>query len=491
MAPTVTINGSTESIAHRDPTMTLLQHLRGTGRLGTKEGCAEGDCGACTVALVEADGRVHAVNSCLLPLGAAAGRSFITVEGVALQPDSLQAVELKPVESNPVPLHPVQQALVDAGGSQCGYCTPGFVMSMFAAYHEGETGDEAIEGNLCRCTGYLPIRQAAASLHGHSQPHPLVPRASGAAGATPGESASKGAADPESDSEMRGAGSRYVAPKTLSDTLELLATNEDAKPIAGGTDLGVDITKFQRRFPLLVSVEHLPELQVLAPDQDGMAVIGGAVPLTRVERELRGVFPALDEMLRWFAARQIRNRATLGGNLGTASPIGDLAPVLLALDAQLELVSSIGSRTVAIADFFHGYRQTERRRDELIATVRIPLDPHPGATARHAQSYKVGKRGTDDISIVAACFRVDLVAHGKISAARLAYGGVAAIPARARDVEDQLVGQPWSEDTAVRAGKALQDTFTPLDDHRGSAAYRRRLTQNLFEKFFHEHRSTL
>ena len=544
----ITINGTTESLAGRDPLATLLQYLRSSGRTGTKEGCAEGDCGACTVALVHGGGRYEAVNSCLLPLGAMAGRAVVTVEGVA--PDRER-------------LHPVQQALVAEGGSQCGYCTPGFVMSMFAAYYEERTGDDrthddlsddgrvggdraggdraggdraggggaggggaspgqwtvgtasigaasdhVIEGNLCRCTGYLPIRRAAASLGrpAPDDPHLRALARSSQAGASPESGSSpysrsthvpapspqRPQAAPRAGiaerSAFNGAGTTWHTPATLDDALALLASDEDALPIAGGTDLGVDITKFHRRFSSLVSVEHIPELHVL---KDGPELyIGSAVPLQRIERELDGRLPALDEMLRWFAARQIRNRATLGGNLGTASPIGDLPLVLLALDATIELASTRGRRTVPIADYFLGYRQTARARDELIVAARIPADPPPRVALRHAQSYKVGKRGTDDISIVASCFRIDLAADGTVRDARLAYGGVAAIPTRANAVEDQLRGATWNEATAREAGRALRDAFTPLDDHRGSAAYRVALAGNLFVKFWSEHAGT-
>lgn len=465
MPPHVTINGRAEAVAGQDPTTTLLEFLRASGRTGTKEGCAEGDCGACTVAVAGDDGRYHAVNSCLLPLGSAVGRSFVTVEGVAPDRDEL---------------HPVQAALVEQGGSQCGYCTPGFVMSLFAAYYEGDASDAAIEGNLCRCTGYLPIRRAAERLPSPAaaDPHLRFLR-----------SARERAGDRGAAEAFDGGGTRFHAPARLEEALELIAVHEDAMPIAGGTDLGVDLTKFHRRFPRLVSLERIPELQTLVVDDPAELQIGAAVSLRRLEEEARGVLPALDEMLRWFAARQIRNRATLGGNLGTASPIGDLPPVLLAFDALVDLVSTRGRRTVGIADYFHGYRDTERRRDELIEAVRIPLELPEGSSVRHAQSYKVGKRGTDDISIVAACFRCDLDAGGAIRHARLAYGGVAAVPIRATDVEAWLVGRPFDDETARAAGRALHDAFTPLDDHRGSAAYRRRLAGSLFEKFVHDHRN--
>ena len=534
MAPHVTINGTTESIEGHDPLATLLQYLRTSGRTGTKEGCAEGDCGACTVALVRSDGLYEAVNSCLLPLAAAAGRSVVTVEGVAPGRDHL---------------HPVQEALVQEGGSQCGYCTPGFVMSMFAAYYgdtlhhdtlhddtphhetlhddtatdrarddnapdasitsrprDGRAGegmgilDHAIEGNLCRCTGYLPIRRACSALGGPAPDDPHLraldaaartPAANGAPVAVPsGRGGTSRHAAGGGNGVLAERGTAWHAPSSLEEALRLLAEHEDAMPIAGATDLGVDITKFHRRFSTLVSVEGVPDLHLLEDRSAGDAPelrIGAAVPLERIAQRLRGRLPALDEMLRLFAARQIRNRATLGGNLGTASPIGDLPPVLMAFDATIELASTAGPRTVQIADFFHDYRKTARHRDELIVAVRVPLGRTAGTT-RHAQSYKVGKRGTDDISIVAATFRVDVDADNHVRAARMAYGGVAAVPIRALEVERDLIGRPWSEGTARRAGAMLRETFAPLDDHRGSAGYRRKLAGGLFEKFWTEHR---
>ncbi len=221
---------------------------------------------------------------------------------------------------------------------------------------------------------------------------------------------------------------------TLTGALQLLAEHPDAQLVAGATDLGVEITKFHRRFPTLISLEALPELRTLE-DGPEAAVIGAGVPLSHLEQRLAGTFPALDEMLRWFAARQIKNRATLGGNLGTASPIGDLPPVLLALDAEIKVVGAEGGRTLAIADFFTGYHQTALNSGEIILAVRIPKALAAGAARRISFSYKVGKRGTDDISIVAAAYALDLADDGTMVRARLGYGGVAAVPVRAGEVD--------------------------------------------------------
>jgi xanthine dehydrogenase small subunit len=425
------------------PSEMLLVYLRGRGLTGTKEGCAEGDCGACTVALRTTVG-FEAVNSCLLPVGAVAGRDVVTVEGLARNGT----------------LHPVQEALATAGGSQCGFCTPGFVMSLFAAFYGGERSDDVLEGNLCRCTGYVPIRAALRSLPAPDPDDPFL--------------------TPPAPLPVATAVAGFFAPTTLAEVFALLKEHPEAKLLAGGTDVGVEINKLGRVYPVLVSLSGVAELQGLR-DTGGVVEIGAGVTLSRLQRELRGTFPALDDMLHRFAARQIRNRATVGGNLGTASPVGDLAPVFLALNAQLKLVSAAGERTLPLSDFFTGYRATALRPGELIAAVRLPKAP-PAMT----RAYKVSKRGADDISTVSAAFAVALSAAGHVETARLAYGGVAATPARALAVERALVGQPWTAATVREAAAALHAAFTPLSDLRGSAAYRARLVGNLFERFFYE-----
>jgi xanthine dehydrogenase small subunit len=459
---TITINGIQETVQGVPPTTTLLEFLRSSGWVGTKEGCAEGDCGACTVAVVGegTDGKAHytAVNSCLVPVAALADRQVITVEGVTRDAKAL---------------HPVQEAMVQTGGSQCGYCTPGFIMSLFAAYYDGKADDHAVEGNLCRCTGYLPIRKAAASLGAPKASDPFV-----AALQTAQETA-------PADSYYEYAGNRFHHPLTLSEVFGLLEAHPQARLIAGGTDLGVEINKFHRAFPVLVSLERLQELKSFEDTPEYLEV-GAGVTLSHLMARAHGIFPAFDEMLYWFAARQIRNRATLGGNLANASPIGDLPPVLMSLGADLKLASQTGERWVSVSDFFTGYRQTLLQPGEVIASIRIPKTLPEGASRRLSQSYKVGKRGTDDISIVAATFTIDLDAQERVVQARLAYGGVAATPVRALEVEAWLIGRPWTLHTAQEAARALRQTFRPLSDVRGTADYRLALTGNLFEKFFVE-----
>jgi len=459
---TLTINGELVCLKDADPTCTLLEYLRQSDRIGTKEGCGDGDCGACTVALIGkgADGKPHyqAVNSCLIPLGAIADREVITVEGVANGQ-----------------LHPVQTAMVQLGGSQCGYCTPGFIISLFAAYYDRALDDVAIEGNLCRCTGYLPIRRAAQ-------------RVAEAQSSDPNDVFSHALerASVELSPISYGNGDRqFYRPVQLAEVFALMRQHPSATLVAGATDLGLELSWHRQQYPVMISLEAVAELQTLEQTAESVE-IGAAVPLSQIEATLHGVFPSLDEMLHWFAARQVRNRATLGGNIGTASPIGDLPPVLLSLDATLRLASATGSRVLPLANFFKGYRQTDLQSGEVIVSIVIPKTLTAGAVRRLSQSYKIGKRGTDDISIVAAAFTIDLDDRNQILHARLAYGGVAATPARAIAVEQFLIGKLWNSATVQQAKTLLGQAFTPLSDLRGSADYRQRLIVNLFEKFFVE-----
>ncbi|WP_322096249.1 xanthine dehydrogenase small subunit [Pseudanabaena cinerea] len=476
---TLTINGITTLVKDIAPTTTLLQYLRQQGYVGTKEGCGDGDCGACTVAIAGKDAQgkpqYQAANSCLIPIGAVAGRDVITAEGLAHgQPHGL--IQAQSLEQ----LHPVQAAMVETAGSQCGYCTPGFIMSMFAAYYDGGLKDDVcIEGNLCRCTGYLPIRRAAQKLLADLGEESPSDRFSTMLTAKNSDLAAIAYSSNEH---------RFYRPTELTEALQLLQAHPDATLVAGATDLGLEMSWHRRNYPVLISLEGITELKQIHQTEDYVK-IGAAVPLSHIENVLHGIFPSLDEMLHWFAARQVRNRATLGGNIGTASPIGDLPPVLLALDATVTLASIQGDRTLPLADFFKGYRQTELQQGEIIKTVTIPKAISKGATKRLSFSYKIGKRGTDDISIVAAAFAIDLDAEQKILHARLAYGGVAATPIRAIAVEQALIGQPWNLETVRSVKPMLHEAFTPLSDLRGSANYRKLLVGNLFEKFFIEQTS--
>jgi xanthine dehydrogenase large subunit len=349
------LNGKRQTVRGLSTNLTLLQYLRNEGLTGAKEGCAEGDCGACSVAIVEfsAEGKpvYRAINSCLIPVLALAGRSVITVEGLASEREKL---------------HPVQQAMVERHGSQCGFCTPGIVMSLFEAYHRKDLQrewqvDDQLSGNLCRCTGYRPIREAALAL--------LASRNQTVGHTSINSEPAQSSVEYEYDSQL------FFCPTNLKSLLERVRDYPEAKLLAGGTELGLAITKKFQTFPVLISIERVPELRTIEC-VGGEWRIGAAATLTDIWDRLGATFPALGEMFRWFGSRQIRNRATLGGNLVTASPIGDAAPVLLGLDAELIIASLAGERRIPLDEFFIGYRKTALREGEILKEIILPrADP--------------------------------------------------------------------------------------------------------------------
>jgi len=454
MALRFVLNGEPTHVGEADPNLTLLEWLRQSGASGTKEGCGEGECGACAVALVGRDGSGRAtytaVNSCLLPLACVDGQTLVTVEGVA---DGER-------------LHPVQEALIAHGGSQCGYCTPGFVISMFCEYYRpdrSEADPEAVSGNLCRCTGYRPI---VAALHSLRKPAPDDARLR-----TP-------ALEPRTHGEQS---ARFLRPRTLSELFAQRAAAPEATLLAGGTDLMVEVNQRHRRFATLISLAAIGELRrfSLGPSE---LVLGAGLTLSELELSLRehAAPPLLTALWPLFSSRLVRNRATLGGNLATASPIGDAAPCLLALDARLTLASPRGQRSVALCDFFTGYRQTQCAPDELIVSVHIPL---PSAPLQ--RFYKVSKRKLDDISTVAGAFALSLDER-RVATLRVAYGGVAATPLHAGALEQLAAGRPWNRETLELLLAALEPLASPLSDQRGSAAYRKAMMGRLLEKFWLE-----
>ncbi|MBI5692350.1 MAG: xanthine dehydrogenase molybdopterin binding subunit [Verrucomicrobia bacterium] len=481
------INGTSYPVAGLPPTTTLLEFLRTHGLTGTKRGCDEGDCGACTVAVLEpgAEGRpaYRAINSCLAFLPTLAGRDIVTVEGLA----------------GGEHLHPVQAAMVDHYGSQCGYCTPGVVMSIFAASRESRSPSlpewsDHLCGNLCRCTGYRPIRDAALAASvggpggrgetasavdscGAGSPR-LQQSASGPATATPGIGADFTYRAPASPGKGE---CLFLRPASLSSLFAALAAHPAARFVAGATELAVEANKRARAFPVLISTTEIPELTRLTATPEGWE-IGGAVTLAEIEAVAGPEFPALAKMLRVFASRQIRHRATLGGNLATASPIGDAAPVLLCLDASLRLASATGERTVPLADFFLSYRKTALRSGEILRAVLIPRTPPAPGLTRRTDFFKVSKRRELDISIVSAAFLLDVDTAGVVRHARIAYGGVADRPRRATEAERLLIGRTLAS-ASPEVARALASTFQPIDDVRGSATYRRGLVVSLWEKF--------
>lgn len=437
---------------------TLLDFVRSLGFTGAKEGCAEGECGACNVVCVrqgiDSPSQFQAVNSCLLLLPMADGQEIYTVEALAKN-GSLTAA---------------QQALAEGGGSQCGYCTPGFVMSLFAEYYrpgrQGACDPHSMGGNLCRCTGYRPIRDAALSLSVAFPDDVFSQRLRQPAPAVTSIDYSSGAAT-------------FLRPATLAECLREVQI-PGSKVIAGATDLGVESNLRFRRWNRLISLEAAPELQEFS-ETASHVTIGAALPLTDLANRWKSAPAVFHEWLHLFASPTLRNRATLGGNLVTASPIGDSAPFLLAMNATLNIVAIKGERLVPLEAFFTGYRKTLLEPGELIHSIHIPK-PFP----RHLRFYKIAKRQMDDISTVAAAFALELDSRGRVNAARFAFGGVAAVPMRAVAAEEAIIGRVWNLDAVERAQAALQNSIQPMSDHRGSAEYRLEVSKSLLEKFWCE-----
>jgi xanthine dehydrogenase small subunit len=471
------------------PQTTLLDWLREVrGLTGTKEGCAEGDCGACTVVVAELCSAPHdaatsdvpaalqwrPVNACLRFLPSLHGKAVFTVEG--LHDDDRR-------------LHPVQRALVDAHASQCGFCTPGFVMSLFALYKQVQAPTreavlDALAGNLCRCTGYRPIVDAALAMRS------LAPcsgwRAPG--GTVTDEEHALSSALAAIDGADCGAhaagGQRWLAPRTLAALLAQRAAHPQALLVAGATDVGVWVTKERRVLPDLLYTGAVAELNVLERHGGGLR-IGAAVTLDHAFAALDRDYPELHEGWMRFASPPIRSSGTLGGNVANGSPIGDAMPALIALQASVELASTRGSRTLPLDDFYLAYRSTALAPDEVLVAVHVPQRP----AQLYLRAYKVAKRYDQDISAVFAAFA--LVRDGDhVAAARIGCGGVAAVPARARQAEAALTGAPWSAATFERAAAVLAEEFTPLDDLRASASYRRRVLGNLLRRAWLDHAET-
>lgn len=457
--PQITVNGQPRPLAGVPAHTNALDFVRGLGLTGAKEGCAEGECGACAVLVARPDGdgsRWAPVNACLVPALALDGQEVVTAEGLG----------------GPDDLHPVQAGLAEVGGSQCGYCTPGFVCSMAAEYYRPDRGPgpdgfdlHAIGGNLCRCTGYRPIRDAACALGSPSPADPFVER-QGRPAPAPAPTRVDG----------------FARPTDLADALALLAEHPGATVVAGSTDWGVEANLRGRRAAYVVAVDRVPELRGLTTSADAVE-IGAALTLSEVEAALGDDVPLLAQVWPQFASRLIRNGATIGGNLATASPIGDLAPALLALDARLVLASADGDREVALADFFTGYRETVLRPAELVRAVRVPTP-----LAAHTTFRKIAKRRLDDISSVAVAVALDVV-DGAVARARIGLGGVAATPVRALATEAALEGRPWDLDTVEAASAVLAQEGTPIDDQRASAAYRSAMLGNALRAWWTEERA--
>jgi len=461
------LDGRVRELARVDPTMTVLQWLRGPERrCGTKEGCAEGDCGACTVVLGDLHrGRVRLrpVNACILFVPALDGKALFTVESLRDAGGEL---------------HPVQRAMVECHGSQCGFCTPGFVMSLYALY-ESEPApsrqriDDALAGNLCRCTGYRPIVAAARRAYELGQRAPDADAAE--------ELAALLRSIARQDAlELQGGGRRFFAPRTADALAELRERHPEARLVAGGTDVGLWVTKQHLELDTLISVSEVAELAVVSVG-DMHLEIGAAATYADVHAVLAAQHPDLGELVRRIGSVQIRNVGTLGGNVANASPIGDTLPALMALDASVVLRSGRQRRELPLDAFFVGYRKTALRPGEFLERIRVPVRaPH-----RHFRTYKVSKRFDQDVSAVCGAFSLELE-HGLVRDVRLCYGGMAPTPVRARSCEAALLGRAWSDATLDAALPALDAELSPISDMRASAAYRRLVARNLLVKFYLE-----
>ena len=446
------------------PTTTVLDWLRlNQRRTGTKEGCAEGDCGACTVVIGRLDGetlRYEAINACIRPLVSLDGCQILTVEHLK-SPDGA--------------LHPVQQAMVDLHGSQCGFCTPGFVMSLYAMYIEAAPAnvlqiEDALAGNLCRCTGYRPIIDAAMNTLGERGAVDMTSRSETARRLL--------ALRADETIVIEHASGACHAPASCDALADLLDVHPEATIVAGATDAGLRITKALEHFPVMVDLNRIKELKHVAETKDAL-IFGAMVDLNRVRRALGAMHPHLDELMRRFGSEQIRNSGTIGGNLANGSPIGDLPPVLIALDAALVLRSKAGRRELPLERFFLDYRKQDRLPGEFVEQIIVPK--LPADALLHVS--KISKRFDEDISSVCGAFRILLDAGGCVADARLAFGGMAGVPKRAANAEAALKGARWSMEAAVAAAGALSLDFTPLTDMRASARYRTSVAANLLRRF--------
>jgi xanthine dehydrogenase small subunit len=438
------LNGQPVRISGQPATRTLLDWLReDRGLTGTKEGCNEGDCGACTIILTDARGS-RAVNGCILFLPQLHGKAVRTVEGISGPGGEM---------------HPVQAAMVEHHGSQCGFCTPGIVASLAAAHSNGETAfDDVLAGNLCRCTGYAPIIRAAEAAA--AEPVPAWMQT-----------------DQEAVAAL-GAAPLPFAPTSADDLASWYAETPDATLIAGATDVGLWVTKALRDLAPVAFLGGCDDLKTITTDAAGMHV-GAMVTLAELHAAIAPRHPSLAEMLRRFASTQVRNAATIGGNIANGSPIGDAPPALIALGAHLHLRKGDARRTIPLESFFLDYGRQDRAPGEFVEGITLPDQPD------RLRCYKLSKRFDQDISAVCGCLSVTVEGE-TVTDAKLAYGGMAGIPKRATHAEAALVGQPWTEDSVRVAMTAYAQDFTPLTDMRASAEYRLETAANMLLRYFHE-----
>lgn len=434
------LNGDAVRVPITDPTETLLDWLRETrGLTGTKEGCNEGDCGACTVMVTGADGIPRSLNACILFLPQIDGCAVRTVEGIASRDGTL---------------HPVQQAMIDHHGAQCGFCTPGIVVSLATAHATGATNfNDQLAGNLCRCTGYAPILRAAEASCGQPVPDWIMADASAAAAPAPLDD------------------DRVFRPANADALADWYLEHPDATLVAGATDVGLWVTKQFRDLGAVAFLNGADDLRGIDITDDAIR-IGAMTTLSELLPVMTTHFTSFGELIRRYASVQVRNAATIGGNVANGSPIGDSPPILIALGATLHLRKGDARRSLPLEDFFLDYGKQDRAPGEFVEAISIPRQPD------RLRCYKISKRFDQDISALCAAFNIT-VEGGLVVAARIAFGGMAGIPQRASETETALIGAPWTPDGIAAAQEALGRDFTPMTDMRASANYRLTVARNL------------
>ena len=464
------LNGEEISLTDVAPDLTLLDWLRLERRLrGSKEGCAEGDCGACTVLVGRPAGDeiiYDSVTACIRFVASLHGTHVVTIEHLRGANGAL---------------HPVQQAMVDHHGSQCGFCTPGFVMSLYGLWMRDPDPsrtaiEKALQGNLCRCTGYAPIIRAGQAISSYGQPQgdPLWAE----------RIAVKDRIRAIHDGRRVEVGTgenRIVIPASLDDFAALYAENPEARIVAGSTDVGLWVTKFMRSIGPVIFIGHLPELKRIAENDSEVRFYAG-VTYSEALPVIAANFPQLGELWNRFAGEQVRNMGTIGGNIANGSPIGDTPPPFIALGAKLHLRRGEHRREIKLEDYFLAYGKQDRQPGEFVESVTIPLLPVGETFA----TYKISKRREEDISALCGAFRVFVNDAGIVGMARIAFGGMAATPKRARAVEAALVGKPWTMDSVETVLPAFAEDYQPISDMRASAEYRLLAAQNLLKRFFLE-----